>query len=273
MKTSRLDIASDQRPRRRWRRRLLGVLVLLMVLASLAAGWLAIQLRHARNQKRVATAIQQAGGRLLYAERSSSVPRWLRQLLGEQFFQEVRGVNFDSGGCTPSILETLQQYPLATLVIREYRGSLAGMNMFDKLEYLDLSGARISDGELYHLRAMIRLQRLELNDTRIGDAGLSYLKGLDQLRILGLNGSHVTDAGLPTLAAFEGLQYLYLDRTGITDAGLVYLEKMRHLKMLSFEGTKVTPRWVRNLQEALPDTMISYSTTPAAKSQSPSPRR
>ena len=69
------------------------------------------------------------------------------------------------------------------------------------------------------------VQRLELTGMRLTDAGLAHLKGLARLESLYLNGTRVTDAGLAHLKELTGLRSLYLEGTRVTYAGRAGLKR------------------------------------------------
>jgi len=64
------------------------------------------------------------------------------------------------------------------------------------LTALDLSGTRITDAGLVHLKGLPRLSSLTLTATQVTDAGLEHLKGMTGLKTLYLNGTDVTDASV-----------------------------------------------------------------------------
>jgi hypothetical protein len=108
-----------------------------------------------------------------------SVPEWLRNILGDDFFTEVVKVSLDGTHVADAML-----------------GHLAGL---DKLEQLGLSETPITEAALAHLEGLPRLQKLDLRNTGISDAGLAHLEGLKQLQELWLGGTQVTDEGVNKL--------------------------------------------------------------------------
>ena len=66
----------------------------------------------------------------------------------------------------------------------------------------DLSGTRITDEEVFHIRAVskhFRVNTVDLSGTAVTDKGLKQLKELDELRELRLSNTQVTDAGVAEL--------------------------------------------------------------------------
>ena len=74
-----------------------------------------------------------------------------------------------------------------------------GMDMKDNVAELQISGSRITDAGLVHLKDLIKLSHLNLSDTQITDAGLLHLKGLTKLERLNLKDTKVTDSGVAEL--------------------------------------------------------------------------
>jgi Leucine-rich repeat (LRR) protein len=105
--------------------------------------------------------------------------RWLRTLLGSDFFEEVISVWYIG--------------PEATDV------DLARLKGLTQLQDLILAATKITDAGLGNLKGLTQLQELNLNGTEITDAGLENLRGLTQLQVLTLKRTRVTDAGVEKL--------------------------------------------------------------------------
>ena len=69
----------------------------------------------------------------------------------------------------------------------------------DDLQYLQLSGTRVSNAGLSHLSKLTGLKVLWLYDTPISDAGLAHLHGLIGLRVLNLRSTMVSAGGVDAL--------------------------------------------------------------------------
>jgi hypothetical protein len=67
------------------------------------------------------------------------------------------------------------------------------------LQYLQLSGTRVSNADLIHLQGLTGLRVLWLYDTRVSDAGLVHLQGLTGLRVLNLRSTLVSVGGVDAL--------------------------------------------------------------------------
>ena len=184
--------------------------------------WLAVELRRARQQREALAGIEKLGGivtsstkrpvggprlpsqvllPLVYTDPSG--PAWLRCLLGEDFFQTVRAVDFETGEVTDEWLEHLKRVnQLQQVVLRQTAVTDAGLenlSALDQLETLDLGWTEITDAGLVHLQGLTRLQWLDLSGTEITDAGLVHLQGLTRLQWLDLTNTKVTDEGVKKL--------------------------------------------------------------------------
>ena len=108
---------------------------------------------------------------------------------------------------------------------RATNDSLRALSVFDKLQTLFLTGTKVTDAGLVHLKGLTNLSRLGLESTQITDAGLTHLGRLPKLHSLNLYGTNLTDAALVHLVGLKKLQVIYLNNTRITDMGLAELKK------------------------------------------------
>ena len=204
------------KPRRRWLQFSLRTMLVLMLAFGCGFGWLAYQIKQARQQREAANVIEKLGGTIDWDPTSGGMIRtamaWVGKLLGQDLFVDVRSVYLDN---TP-----------------------------------------VTDAGLEHLRGLRQLQVLDLDNTQVTDAGLEHLRGLTQLRWLYLDNIGVTDAGVKQLRGLTQLERLSLDDTQVTDAGLVHLRGLTKLEWLDVSNTKVTDAGVAKLQKALPNVQI-----------------
>ncbi len=81
---------------------------------------------------------------------------------------------------------------------RSFAGSEASSAVFSRnslnLGGLNLSGTRVTDAGLEHIKGITSLKGLELNSTHVTDAGLEHLKGMTNLKELILTDTQVTNA-------------------------------------------------------------------------------
>jgi len=162
------------------------MLVLVFVISA-ALAWLAIQRDEKRNERRAVVEVEKLGGHAWYdydltGGDEPPGPRWLRALLGDDFFVRVEGVSLT---CRNELSDA-DLVPLEALVA---------------IEHLSLDRTSVSDAGLPHLRSMRRLKALDLGQTRVTDAGLKWLKALTHLEHLVLKDTLVTAAGIAELQA------------------------------------------------------------------------
>ena len=69
----------------------------------------------------------------------------------------------------------------------------------DDLQYLQLSGTRVNNAGLAHIKRLTGLRVLWLYDTQVSDAGLVHLQGLTGLRVLNLRSTLVSVGGVDAL--------------------------------------------------------------------------
>jgi hypothetical protein len=142
----------------------------------------------------------------------------------------------------------------ATQAIRDFGGRITMDGT--KAREVFLNGTRITDGDLYHLRALPHLELLNLQSTGITDAGMEQVGRLKTLKRLTIQRSKVTDAGLVHLKGLTSLIELDMVGLPITDAGLEHLHSMISLEKLYFDRNRTTPDGVNKLQDSLPKTKI-----------------
>jgi hypothetical protein len=181
---------SDTKPQRRWFQYSLRALLVFVTLCAILCSWLAVKLQQAKRERETAEKIENLGtvvydwqidvNGAIRANAEPPGPIWLRNLLGEDFFQSVIAVAF---------VEDPQNMD-ATL--EDLRG-------FSQLQELSLPGTSVTDAGLKHLKGLNQLRRLDLCSTHVTDSGLTNLKGLSQLQELYLDRTQVTDAGVKKL--------------------------------------------------------------------------
>jgi hypothetical protein len=240
------------RPKRRWFQFSLRTLLVLVTLGCLAGGWWinrAFQQRAAvrRFYELTANRPSQQGDSLTtmgyrYQGRDQYykpiVPKslhWLRDMIGEECFGEVTGVQLTDTPATNNDLKHLAVLPTVERIL--------------------LSGTKVDDDGIPLLKVCPKLKYLALNDTAITDQGLSHVTAFQDLEMLSLSGTKITDAGLAHLARLPRLKQLWLRNTAITDAGYQKLQSALpdceiqsdvpsyQRRVLEFWGTTGTPTW------------------------------
>jgi Leucine-rich repeat (LRR) protein len=234
------------------RRRFRFSLRTLMLALTVFGIWLGIETDRALKQRRAVEMVRKFGGMVGYRHQrigtsnwDSSVepwaPRWLRQIMGEDYFVSVFEVylaNYGNPVDPPmGVLQRLTDDDI---------GCLAGLR---RIERLDLARAPVTAQGLAHLVGLQNLEYLDLRDTIITDQHLEQLGRLRHLKDLRLGthsnaspalASQITDQGISHLKHLTQLDTLFLDDLPITDEGLAHLTGLTNLHDLSLRRTRVT---------------------------------
>lgn len=202
--------------RRRPRLLRFSVRTLLVLLTFLCYGQLAVQAKRARDQKHVVAAILDIGGSVRYDWQPSVYdlhdrrvqielaaqagrpkptfidepcgPAWLRNLIGDEFFQHVAEVQ------------------------------LIGTNVYT-------GRVPISEEALTHITSVRELEGLILTTTDTSDADLEQIGKLRSLQYLLILNGPITDAGLVHLRSLHNLVELQVRETEVTQEGVENLRK------------------------------------------------
>ena len=241
------------------RRRLRFSLATLLVAVTMFCIWLGIYVNRASKQRRVVTSIEKLLGHVIYdyqidesgykkVERDTNGksiglarppgPRWLRSMLGIDYFATVTAVRFRNRKIRDNDLELLTSLP--------------------RLRAVSIWGPNIADEGLIHLSSLTDLRTLELIATTETDVSLQMFSNFQSLRKLYLSSPNITDDGVPALCKIQNLESLSLQQTQVTDAGIKHLASVRTLRHIMLYNTKVTPDGVASLRKSLPDCRISH---------------
>jgi len=114
-----------------------------------------------RKQREAVEAIEALGGQVYYEYQSSGGqeppgPKWLWELIGEEYFVSVVSVFLSN--------------PLVTDVVLEHLKGLTN------LQVLGLSTTQITDAGLEHLKGLKKLGWLLLDNTQVTDNGVKKLQ-------------------------------------------------------------------------------------------------
>jgi hypothetical protein len=247
-------------PRRRWLLYGLRALVVLMLLACIVRGWIAVKLQPVKQERAAAEAITGLGGSVSWTHPDSQGETgwraWLRTLLGDDFFAHPDTV-FVTSDAAMEYLGQLRQVP--RLILADTQVTDAGLEHLKdvtQLEALSITGTQVTDAGLEHLQGLTDLRELWLMDTQVGDTGLGHLAELTQLQQLSFEGSQVTDVGLEQLAKLTQLQKLWITGTQLTGTGLEHLRRLTRLEQLYLINAQVNDSDVRNMQQAMPGCSI-----------------
>jgi hypothetical protein len=261
------------------------LLVMIAVLCVLFA-WFGACWYSAKRQERAVAVLKPVGGaggfqyRLKNHGPDSSAPKqaawapdWLRNLLGQHFFETICQVDFghpnDPNGpkTDDDAMEALRPLPGVrdlNLLFTDVtdRGVERIVEYCPDLHYLYLHvNKNITDEAMKSVKKLRRLHTLRLAGSLNSDAGLSQLKELTQLRELTVadfrTPSRITDVGLKHLGEMKSLTLLGIQAASVTDEGLIHLEDLPELRELSLDKTNVTADGVKRLQRKLPKCEIT----------------
>ncbi len=239
---------TDTKPRRRWFAYSVRTLLLLITVVAI---WLGVQVDRAHRQRSLLAVIQKANGQPSYDYQFDANwmgvwdpkppgPEWLRNLIGVEYFSNITGAFY--WHATDDDIKPL-----------------CGYDSIRSINFLLDNNSHVTDEGLKYLAALPSLEDLAVQGSKdLTDNGLKYFASLKHLKSLALCYSNVTDAGLKRLSALHQLGWLWLTGTQVTDAGLQHLKTLDHLEMLILNETQVTKGGVADLQKALPHCQIEF---------------
>jgi hypothetical protein len=206
--------------KRRWFQFSFRSLLIFTLIVAIPCAWLGRRIARNRLERDAVEAIKTSGGKAWYDYEIRSFerdyrrtwsappemptgPKWLRNLLGEDFFSDVLEVRLTDASA----------------------GHLDWVDSLPQLETLDLSRTNATDADLARLAPLNRLKSLQLQRTKVTNAGLVHLMSLTKLQFLNLCATHVSDAGLSELRHFAQLRALALCSTNVSDDGIESLQR------------------------------------------------
>lgn len=224
----------------------------------------------------------------------SSVPQYLLDLLGVDFFHDVVEVNFyqakstnylfamDSGSfrmvdrewrifdparqeIAARIIDEIQT--LESLRIIGLRAMDDMDSVFEELSKLNqleritvLKGGDLSDQGMASLGNLRNLKYFSIEDTKIGDPSLEILGTLKNLKTLYLNGHYFSDEGVMCLGNLEKLEMLCIDGPPTGKRSLLAL-----YKTIRQQTSDVTDEGLRELLKLKKLTRLSIHRTSGSK--------
>ncbi len=257
--------------KRRWLQFSLRSLLIFTALCAIAAALLGRKIERKRQEQLIVNAIRETGGSVYYDSATGTEPNgpsWLRALLGDGFFSEVRRVYLrtdgslqdlkqltyleqldlrDAYGREPALSELKGLTQLRSLavydIIRE--DGMRSLNDLTSLEFLAI--ADVDVGVRINLQNLKQLKGLNLRGTGAFDTDVASIKHLTQLEWINLSDTRIADDGLEQLKELPQLKALFLDRAWVHDDGLAHLKGLTKLESLSLGGTRVTDVGLANL--------------------------
>jgi Leucine Rich repeat len=225
----------------------------LVVLVAMPLGWL---VNGAREQREAVAAIGQAGGGIIFDWQANSRvfapvsprgPRWLREILGPDYFDNVVYVNlYPNRIDDPRSLDDAGFAKLAEHLKR-----------LPRLTSINLNWSRITGASLTHFGDLRALEDLWICGTHADDSDFEQLARCHSLKAIRLRGCPIGDGAVRHLAKMPNLEVLSLTQTKVTDACLDDLAGMRKLKFLFIGLTSITPEGIAFLKARLPGVEIS----------------
>ena len=227
----------------------LRTLLVAVAIIGAACAWLAARLASAKREHDAVVALLRADVLVDYdysldsdgrsARAEPSAPKWLRSVLGDEFFNHV--VNLYAGPSDDGALKYVKDLPSLR------RLSIQGGDLGFAHDINDSSMASLSD-----LSALKHLTEVIIGGRSITDRGLAHLDGLPYVEKLTLGDTGSTGNGLRFLPAPERLAELVISGPAINDEGLAVLDRFRCLKSLDLTIDDVgisTMRRIGNLKD------------------------
>jgi hypothetical protein len=230
------------------RRRLQFGLGTLLLAVTVFGVWLGIAVNKAHQQRRAVAAIEALQAKLQFDyERDADGqripdarppgPKWLRALLGEDYFRKVVLVDFAFG------------YTQLRGRSKVDDQSLSCVEALADLEFIDLDhNPAVTDKGLVHLRNLKNLRRLSMYHCNVTGTGFVHLKAAPQLRHLAISYTPLTREGVSVIGKLQTLESLSMAHTPVTDDDLAALESLDKLKLLWLDHTAVTDRGLVHLE-------------------------
>ena len=264
-------------PSERLRRHLRVSLKTMMVLVVILAVPLAWGVNKAREQRRAVAAVQKYGGWVHYdyefvggkltPGQEPWAPRWMRSLLGDEFFQEIAYVSlvYDSTGgkrreitnfapCDDIFAQLAGQSGIKQLLLQRTQATDRGLEHVGRMTGLEAlyiwDAASITDAGVAHLAGLKNLQKIHIDNSQITDQSLVLLSSLPKIEELSLQSGHFSDEGFLHLKGENTLKQLAAGRGDlqVTDAGLAHMKDFKKLVLLDLQNSKVTARGLEQLK-------------------------
>jgi hypothetical protein len=253
-------------------------MMLIVLIFAVLLGW---QVNKARQQRDAVRAVERYGGWVHYdyefvngkltRGRGPWAPRWLRGMLGDELFRNVRQVSLvydDSSGkrfdnanveACDALLKRIATLPgLQELLLYSTQATDEGLRHIGKMTELEKlfiwNADSVTDAGVAHLAGLKNLKVVHINHSNLTDDSLAVLSGLRGIESLSLQQNHFSDRGLAGLNGKKTLKRLHLGLGSgrITDAGLVHLNGFAKLEVVDLQNSQVTALGLQHLK-ALPN--------------------
>jgi hypothetical protein len=248
------------RRRRRWWSISLRALMLLILVVGLPMGWKA---RKVSLQKRAVARIERLRGAVDYdwqverqyirnTAKGPKAPLWLRETLGDEYFQDIVCVRIPVGFFPPPDLDRPREEWESTKFERAFDADqLACLDGLDRIERLNLCVGALKPEALARLEGMSRLKDLTLIVEPLDADGLAHLGRMSRLESLCFALGSGPGADLAFLDRLPNLRRLQILRGAITETGLARIGRLKRLESLSIDdGSKLTDATLSHLKES-----------------------
>jgi hypothetical protein len=263
----------NNKPTRPWARMSLRVMVLIVLIVAVLMSW---HVNTAREQREAIDAVREYGGSVhfdyefvgdnLIPGQTPWGPRWLRDILGDEYFRSVRQVSLDYDDSTGKLINNRNVKACDDLLKKIFK--LPGLNKLhmkktqatdeglrhigrmSNLEELHIWYARsVTDAGVSHLARLRNLKRVDINFSSLTDDSLAMLSNLPRMQVIGLQGNDFSGAALARVNGKHSLKELWIGggTVRITDAGLVHLRDFKKLEVLDLQQSRVTSVGLKEL--------------------------
>ena len=149
--------------------------------------------------------------------------------------EDVRGKLARAGAEfeTDSAGNIVEVYFSGGLAVGEDLLLLAGL---DHVTDIGISGVKLGDDGLRHLKTLSNLKQLDASDTKCTDKDLQHLIGITAIERINLSDTSITDASVATLLAMPNLKWVDLSATRMTVEGILHLRQQK-------PGLHIRERW------------------------------
>ena len=256
------------RPKRRfWSMSLRSLMILVLIVGGLL-GWRA---RRASIQRRAVAIVKAAGGSVMYDFQappgrpfspgaSPPAPRWLRELVGDEYFQEVAVVFLENTKnepprTTPEAVRAVADFDqlqrLQVIYVPLDDTAILPLTRISSLRYLTLLDVQATGASLAAIRQMPNLRDLQfrVKPGNLPGSALRQLQGMNQLEgleILGINS--IQPADLAPIASMHQLRHLQLILSPEEAGWFASLEGLTKLTRLDLRQTSPSNNDLQALQ-------------------------
>ena len=247
----------------RWFQFRLRTVMIVMTVCAIALGIVA---QRARRTPRAVAIVLRHGGEVVFThERRTGDghdvspapgPAWLRAVMGENAFADIREVKAGQFDQTLNALRgmtTIQRLKTTTPACWPHASEwgFESLATLTGLQALDLHEAEFGDAELAMLTPLTQLRELNLSETSVTDDGIETLAHFPRLQILDLSHTKISGAGLPAIAGLKQLESLNLAGLDLREVDLGPLASLAKLKSLDLSDCQLEPQQLAALAAAL----------------------